>query len=817
MKKFERGLANLDKLKKWYSNNKGERNEATTRLHLIDKIIIDSLNWKKDDVTTEENHNNEYTDYTLSLSRPSVIVEAKREGVFFELPAGYTKMIKCDIKTLCKDNKKIKEAVKQVIKYCSSRGVEIGVVTNGWQLVLFVASRVDGVPPIDGKAYVFPNIESMYDNFTDLWNFLSPDGIINNSLLNSLSENLIPELPIKLSGKLNNYPGIKDRNVNQLDIQNLSEVILEDVIRDEMLEKSFLEQCYCKNGAISQYSLISKKVLQSRYDYLVEQNTQGVIVQSATNKKGIHPDFEDILNNCMDKRPILLVGDVGAGKTTFINNLIKIEASNIFKKAIAIKIDLGSKAVLSDNIKNSIYNEIIAQLKEEYGIDINVNNFIRGVYHRELLRFKKGIHEPYYQTNNKEKIVELEIKFLEDKTKDKFSFLKDCLTHIHIGRRQQVIIFIDNCDQRDYNAQQEAFLISQEFAEHWPVTVFTSLRPETYHQSLKKGALSAYNPRSFTISPPKVEEVLEKRLTFAQKITRGEIKATTLTGKIETSKLNSLLEVLKHSLNVNKGLLELIENISSGNIRKAIDLVKRFLGSGHVDTTKILKINEKALEEGESPYRIPVHEFLRAIIFGDNVYYSSERSDVVNLFDISSKDLKEHFLPSICLAILNLEVSKGSSNGFLEPKKLYGHLQNLGYTTNQINSCLDKLYANKLIDTSLRGAPINFDFDKEPKMIRIKSLGAYHLCELLNLFVYFDAIVVDTPIIIDDYVDKIKDVDSIEKRLQRASIFVNYLNKAWEEVDKGKTNFNWNEISDSLKKAIADIQKKVDDKKRDCG
>ena len=38
------------------------------------------------------------------------------------------------------------------------------------------------------------------------------------------------------------------------------------------------------------------------------------------------------------------------------------------------------------------------------------------------------------------------------------------------GRKKQVVIFIDNTDQRSEQIQQEAFLISQEISENWPTT-----------------------------------------------------------------------------------------------------------------------------------------------------------------------------------------------------------------------------------------------------------------------------------------------------------------------------------------------------------
>ena len=48
------------------------------------------------------------------------------------------------------------------------------------------------------------------------------------------------------------------------------------------------------------------------------------------------------------QRPILLVGDIGAGKTTFIWHLIKVSAKEILRDAVLLYVDLGAFATNQD-------------------------------------------------------------------------------------------------------------------------------------------------------------------------------------------------------------------------------------------------------------------------------------------------------------------------------------------------------------------------------------------------------------------------------------------------------------------------------------
>ncbi len=69
---------NIELLAQWYKEHRGERNEATTRLTLIDRLFFECLAWEKADVILEESHNKTYADYTFLAPRRILIVEAKK-------------------------------------------------------------------------------------------------------------------------------------------------------------------------------------------------------------------------------------------------------------------------------------------------------------------------------------------------------------------------------------------------------------------------------------------------------------------------------------------------------------------------------------------------------------------------------------------------------------------------------------------------------------------------------------------------------------------------------------------------------------------
>src|SRR5688572_12395369 len=81
-----------DLISEYKQTEKLSLNEANTRFKFIDCLLINCLNWEKTDITCEDSYEGKYTDYILSLFRSIAVVEAKKAGIYFELPVGKQKL-----------------------------------------------------------------------------------------------------------------------------------------------------------------------------------------------------------------------------------------------------------------------------------------------------------------------------------------------------------------------------------------------------------------------------------------------------------------------------------------------------------------------------------------------------------------------------------------------------------------------------------------------------------------------------------------------------------------------------------------------------
>ncbi len=318
--------------------------------------------------------------------------------------------------------------------------------------------------------------------------------------------------------------------------------------------------------------------------------------------------------------------------------------------------------------------------------------------------------------------------------------------------------------------------------------------------------MTGYHPKAFTISPPRISEVISKRLSFALRIASGELHANALSTGLELKlqTLTQFIEILKFSFHNNDSLIEFIDNVCSGNVRKAIEYLAIFIGSGHINTENILRRDLENQNERRH-YVVSLHEFIRAIIYREHFDFFPDDTDIVNLFEITQEG-KEHFLAPIVLDYL-LRHSHQGQDGFITTNTLIEFLQNEGFTVNQIEFTILRCVFRGLVETEARKS-LNIG-DPIPHSCRITTSGAYHLQKLVGMFVYIDAIIIDVPITVENYRSQIKDEISIYGRLHRGEIFCKYLNDVWTKCNFQYKGFNWPEISSSLTYDINNIRVRI--------
>ncbi len=168
-------------------------NETETRFQFVDEFIKYCLGWRMPDIHPEAHENGDFLDYSLGTP-VRVVWEAKRAGVHFDFPADAHNSLVRSIAGIFSVSASAKTAMMQVQRYCSAVGSEFAVVCNGSQIIAFIAQRV-GQPWAKGRALVIPNLNILTNEFSQVWQCLSPDGIAERRLFRLLDTGTTANIP----------------------------------------------------------------------------------------------------------------------------------------------------------------------------------------------------------------------------------------------------------------------------------------------------------------------------------------------------------------------------------------------------------------------------------------------------------------------------------------------------------------------------------------------------------------------------------------------------------------------------------------------
>ena len=518
-------------------------------------------------------------------------------------------------------------------------------------------------------------------------------------LTGSLASHRNPRIPPKAAEAIAEPLQFRYRNNFQDNLKTLSSFLLEEIEDNPSLKSSFSKECYVPLEANNRHLLQSKNIIAGRYKRVGEQGIQPEALNSAieAGKKGDLIFKNPVLNNGPGSRPIVVLGDVGVGKTSFFENLY--ENLNQSEKASTyfIHINLGLRANLCADVKTYVLTEIPATLKNRYDVDIDDAGFVKSIYYNQLKDFDRSVKGLLKEIDRagyeKERIA-----FLSEHVSRKDEHLKASLGHLSQGQKKQIVLVMDNADQRNYEIQQEAFLIAQELAATRNLLVFIALRPSTFLLSKTTGALSAYQNKILTISPPPADKVVENRLVFALKVAEGKIEPVARSNIcLQLVNVVAFLRAMLRSIRGSDDIRSFLGNITGGNTRTVIELITSFCGSPNVDSKKIVEIEQKS-----GNYIVPLHEFTKHALLGEYAYYNSQSSNVAcNIFDVGSSDPREHFLSALIISFLGSNSGSGrrDNDGFVTGNNIMAEMAVQGFVEEQVRHSLRRLARKKLVET----------------------------------------------------------------------------------------------------------------------
>lgn len=793
--------------------------ESDTRSKLLDALLVQVLGWEERDIKREGYTKEGYYDYLLSVPNFKFVVEAKKQFNMFKLP---TKHRVVTFGTIQKENS---DVLSQIRGYLFEIGLQYGVITNGTQIIIGKLITSDGTPWVSNKCLIFSGLDDIESRFVEFYNCLSKIAVVENIGFDFLKEEIVKGQTV--TSNIANKDSELIRNSLSSGLTPIINDLFGEIYKYDLLDdKTLIEKCFVENEEIKKNKSEIEKLFADKPPVLAEvipiRNTKNL---ASSIKSEIGGDIVS-LKTISPPKPIIIVGSKGAGKTTFINYLFKVSFDVEFlKKKPYIHIDFRSYTEEDlTNIDYKVLRDSLNYLYDSYPeYELYSNKVLKRIYINEIKQ--KDASTWAYNKSNDEKSYNQQLdSFLEANQADFENHFIKLSEYMIRERSLRLCVIIDNADQFDMDIQRKAFLFAQSINRRAKCAVVISLREGYYYTWRNKPPFDAFASNVYHVTAPPYRDVLQKRIDYA--LENFKLSGRTV-GSIDSglridlgnNALRDFLMSVNKSLfgKENSEMLEFLEETTYPNIREGLEIFKLFLLSGHTNVDQYV-LRQRTDTESQNP--VPIWEFIKAVALENKKYYNHIFSRIPNLF-YPVEGNRSHFLKIKILYYLKSQLDKlGYKEKFTAVQEIVDDFSAANYKTGIILDELKKLLEYGLIEsedlTSDRDTMTNISLEKS---LSISLKGNYYINTLLPSFAYFDLVVQDTPIFLEESYTKIKSAfplsqengkRDITKRRQTVMFFIEYLKNREEretvDNDKVPTNIMLDIMSNGLEQEIGRLR-----------
>ena len=706
-----------------------DANEAETRLKLIERAVFDVLGWTHDDVSVEERVSEDgsttFADYVIRTAGTSLIIEAKKVGVSF---SGLENKRRRRLSRSFVDGP-IGDAIIQARDYCRKLGIPFAAVTNGSEWIVFPATRVDQVSFAQSSAIIFPSLESaLGEDHEEFMQLLSRDAVVSGSLETELLGKNEDQFGDRRLGNLFTSRGAAPRT-------NALYPLIEDAVvssfTDSIVDSSpdLLEKCYVNTPERRRFDRQIGMHLSKRQAIFRKKPVQ------ALDKRDTPRVKEVIEESAAQVRPlaVLILGSVGAGKTTFLHRTRMITCPEMFEQSRSeayphwIYIDFRGFTPPQHPI-----DYIYEQLRDYMTADWYFSNFeqcIRPAYKDQIRAMREGplklIAEDEAKVN--ERIADF--LFKASSTREYIDKLLSYTT-----TKVPVFVAIDNVDQfEDDGLQSEIFADAVALAHKNKLNLVLSMRDATYVKHRSSPTFDAFDFVPINVEAPAILAVLSKRFFLMEQLLSGRSGEFVAENgmNVQVENLAIFAEIIRSSVLGTK-VGQVIDVLATSDVRLALRMTREFLESGYSNPGRAYFEHEKS-----GRYILPRHEALRSVMLGNEPVYSEQMSVLGNPFDARLGRTNCQLLRLFVLSAL-VTLSSSSDFQYVSGFAIRDWLSKLGFGDDTTLAVLTDLCRMRLVHTAAHGkADIAANYYPS-------RLGGYVIRLLIADLTFLEAVMMDT-------------------------------------------------------------------------
>jgi GTPase SAR1 family protein len=557
-----------------------------------------------------------FPDYSVWVnSIPLVIVEAKDTDVTIEVALREARLYASEV------NKRYPPEVNPIGFVLACNGIPYGLSTWDSEVGTLIAPCAD-VQPGTALLTAFQNA-------------------IGVEALQARVQKLGPHFQARTFYSVSSFMGGPTRLAQQLGVNDFAEPLFSTITKyfgsnsDETPDE-VIDRAYVASDEVSNYEGVLETYLKDRTDKIAG-NQLKPIVTSKNTATGISSEIQRFsLSPSSNARVQLIIGSVGAGKSTFIRRFYRrLMTQEVAKKTRWSFLNFNVMPPGLEGLKTWIAEQFAQSFAEINNIDVYEADQVEKIFGAELRRFERSPAKALYN-NDRTEYVRRRTDLLDQLSKDPVKLAESIARHFGGEISLGIVIVFDNVDKRSRDQQLAIFEAAQWFKELTKSLVLINLRDSTFEAHRDEAPLDAFiNAINFYIKPPRFAQVIRKRLELVMETLQTEVApqqeyklASGLKIKYPATRLGEFLLGIYLSMFDDKSakVAAALEALVAKDVRRALGMFGDIIVSPHIPTGQI---TGSVLSGGEM--RIRKNSIIRSLMRGRQKYYNGRSLYIHNI------------------------------------------------------------------------------------------------------------------------------------------------------------------------------------------